>query len=151
MVSHHEGLGICLPSIVRQWYCWWFRNPVNHLGCIKTLWINGIFAISTGEFTGFLNHQPYQICMSLMILVAVLGSKSRNRLDIHQMQHRKIRWPKVAGVKRCNKAEVSASQCTTRSLRASPYHLRCGVEFGCPNSTLPNSTLPSLLSLPNNQ
>ena len=38
-------------------------NPANHLGfgCIKPSYIAGYlkFAISTGEFAGFLNHQPY--------------------------------------------------------------------------------------------
>ena len=32
--------------------------PNNHLGCIKSLSI-WICTISTGDFTGFLNHQPY--------------------------------------------------------------------------------------------
>ena len=40
-------------------YCWWFRNPANHLGCININPVNnGIFAISTGFLAGFrTNHQ----------------------------------------------------------------------------------------------
>ena len=34
------------------WYCWWFRNPVHDLGCIKNPVNIGIFAIPTG--VGFL-------------------------------------------------------------------------------------------------
>ena len=34
-------------SEIRPYYCWWFRNPANHLGCTK-LWIYGINNLSTG-------------------------------------------------------------------------------------------------------
>ena len=35
------------------------RNPKQPPGMYKTLVNNGRFFISTGEFTGFLNHQDY--------------------------------------------------------------------------------------------
>ena len=43
-------------------YCWWFRNPKQPLfGCIKPVANTGINyqTPSTGEFTGFLNHQQF--------------------------------------------------------------------------------------------
>ena len=35
-------------------YCWWFRNPANHLGCIKTLKNNGIFTMPYLTGAGFI-------------------------------------------------------------------------------------------------
>ncbi len=42
-------------GIMAVWHCWWFRNPANHLGCIKLI---GIFTNFTGAGLFF----PSTVC-----------------------------------------------------------------------------------------
>ena len=39
-------------KVIQSYYCWWFRNPNNHLGCITTCKHWDIYHMSTGA--GFL-------------------------------------------------------------------------------------------------
>ena len=57
--SHHKVHTVHQVQSTISHYCWWFRKPARTLGCIKHLVNNGINyqPTSTGEFTGFLNHQ----------------------------------------------------------------------------------------------
>ena len=49
-----------LPNEFRSVLLLMEEIPNNHLGCVFNPVNNGIFTISTGEFTGFLNHQQYE-------------------------------------------------------------------------------------------
>ncbi len=97
MVSHHEGLGICLHQ----------SNMVHHGPGYK------------------IARQWYQMCMS-SIFVPVRRNKSSNRLG-HFIKCNTAKYlePIVARFKQ-SRSFSCASQYTARSLPASPWHLRCG-------------------------
>ena len=57
--SRHRGI----PSCHCRWYCWWFRNPANHLRLVAYPMIYDGFYTSQVVIPGFLNHQQY--CQSL--------------------------------------------------------------------------------------
>ena len=86
------------PRIKNRWnYCWWFRNPYpNHLGCRKPWKYCDKLPTSTGEFTGFLNHQPvwWHLFVSGWHFVSIFHQLSRsiNWVDLKERGPSKTGW-----------------------------------------------------------
>ena len=53
-----------------NWYCWWFRNPANHLGCMKPYEKWKILHINW--LAGFLKHQQYHFFYWYWVTTLVL-------------------------------------------------------------------------------
>ena len=99
--SGHKLQGRSRQKNFRLAYCWWKKscttrhvwNPVN----------DGIFTISTGEFTGFLNHQQY------LLTLPSHPATQRPRLKRQTCARHRARWRDCRS--HCRRWAAKASRC----------------------------------------